>query len=80
VSTVLVVERHRDGTLHPVGGHRSAAELAAVLRLVHQLRCQDAQSYRQVVAGLAERGHRVSLGRVWHYATAYQCSRCRDDS
>jgi hypothetical protein len=70
---LLVVERHRDGSLHPVGGYRDDATLRRAINLVHTLRCRDGLSYRQIVARLAEEGLRVSLGSVWHYRQAWRC-------
>lgn len=75
----FVVERHRDGTLHPVGGHRSDEQIAHLVRRVHALRCSEDLQFRQIVARLAEEGHRVSLGSVWHYWDGWQCKECADD-
>jgi hypothetical protein len=77
--TTFVVERHRDGSLHPVGGHRSDEEIARIVALTHWLRCQQGIQFRQIVAELARRGHRVSLGSAHHYATAWTCPECCDE-
>jgi len=75
---VAVVERRRDGKLHPLGGRRSDADLDRAVSLVHAMRCRDRMSYRQIAARLAEYGLRVSLGSVYAYYRRYCCERCED--
>ena len=76
MTQLVVVERRRDGQLHPPGGHRSKAELTRVLQLVHSMRCRDGMSYRKIVSSLEQYGLRVSLGMVHRYVDRYECPKC----
>jgi hypothetical protein len=78
---LAVVERRRDGKLHPVGGRLPEDDHERAVALAHWLRCHDRLSYRQVVEGLAtEHGLRVSLGSVFAWCQIYTCRYCRPAS
>lgn len=73
---LAVVERRRDGKLHPLGGRLPEDDHERAVALAHWLRCHEGRSYRQVVDGLAENGLRVSLGSVFAWCRSYTCHSC----
>jgi hypothetical protein len=80
VRTVLV-ERRRDGKLHPPGGRLPEPEHQRAVALAHTLRCRDRMIYRQIVAELEEQGLRVSVGTVHAWLNGgYTCEYCRGEA
>jgi len=65
---------------YPAGGTRSTAELERAVTLVHNLRCRDHLSYRQIASVLINYGLRVSLGSVWAYRNWYECPLCEHET
>jgi hypothetical protein len=75
-TTLAVVERRRDGKLHPAGGYHAPGEVEQAAGIIHTLRCGQGLPFRTIQARLADRGLRFSLGSVYHYWRAYSCDRC----
>lgn len=66
------------GILYPAR-NRTQAELDRAVALVHNLRCRDHLSYRQIQR-VCEQGYaeRISLGWIYRLANEYPCSRCEE--
>ena len=73
---VVLVERRRDGKLHPLGGVLGEREQRRCIALVHQSRHALGLSYRATQRRLEEYGLRASLGSVYTYATQWRCEHC----
>ncbi len=73
MTAVVVVERRRDGKLHPVGGVLPDAEWRRAVNLCHAWRCRDGMSYRKIVAALEAEGIRASIGSVHAWIRRYDC-------
>jgi hypothetical protein len=71
-----VVERRKDGKLHPVGGRLPEADHQRAVNITHTLRCRDGASFRAIVRALGEAGIRASLGSVHAWARGYSCPFC----
>ncbi len=69
----MIVERRKDGKLHPVGGRLPEPGRAEAIELAHRFRCGGRMSYRQVQAGLEEAGYRVSLGTLVSWVRDHRC-------
>ncbi|GEM_PF-1437005 len=78
---VIVVERRRDGKLHPVGGRLRGVEWNRAVNLAHQLHCRDGLSYRKTAAAMLENlGIRRSVGQVFADIASFTCDYCRQDA
>jgi hypothetical protein len=77
MTAIALVTRRRDGKLYPVDGQLPAAGREPAIALAHAMKCEHGLSYRQVVAGLAEYGLRVSVGSVHAWIRGYRCALCR---
>ena len=77
---VVVVERRRDGKLHPPGGKLPDKDRWRAVRIAHQLVHGRGLSIRAAQAVLlAEHGIRRSFGSVQHDLKAFSCPRCEDE-
>lgn len=75
---VVLVERWRDGKLHPAGGYLPRPERAKAIRLAHRCRCRDGLSFRQVQRALESFGIRRSVGQIHADVVNYVCDLCAD--
>jgi hypothetical protein len=73
---IVMVERWRDGKLHPAGGYLPWEQRAVAIGQAHRLHCRHGLSYRQTVAALAKLGIRRSLGQVFADIRDYPCRVC----
>ena len=73
MTAVVVVERRRDGKLHPPGGQLDDETWRRAVNLAHTWRCRDGLSYRAVVKALEGEGIRVSIGSVHAWIRRYAC-------
>ena len=73
MAAVVVVERRRDGKLHPPGGQLDEATWRRAVNLCHVLKCRDGMSYRRIVAALESEGIRASIGSVHAWTHRYSC-------
>jgi len=78
VLTLTVVERRRDGKLHPEGGRLAEREHTRAVNLAHIMRCRDGLSYRKTRTALESYGIRRSLGQVFADVRDFECERCRE--
>jgi hypothetical protein len=78
---VIVVERRRDGKLHPPGGTLPERDRWRAVNLVHRLVHRDRLSIRAAQAALlADHGIRRSVGSIHHDLTAFTCRECEDET
>ena len=75
---MVLVEKRRDGKIHPLGGHLSGVQWNRAVNYAHRFRCRDGLSYRKVQVALAELGIRRSLGQIHHDVRAFECARCKE--
>jgi hypothetical protein len=74
VNTIVVVMR-ADGKFYPLAV-RSAAEVARLRDLEHQLHCGGGLSIRATQAAMLDRGVRRSIGMIHRDLRQYECPRC----
>jgi hypothetical protein len=78
--SVVVVERRRDGKLHPPGGTLPDKDRWRAVNLAHRLVHRDHLSIRAAQRVLLEEhGIRRSFGSVQHDLKAFTCRECEDE-
>lgn len=74
---VIVVERRKDGKMHPPGGYLPDADRDRARLLAHYLVRRDRRSLRQAQKIMFEdHGIRRSLGSIHHDLRTFECPEC----